>query len=579
MKKGIFLLHILLSFFIYGSDSMSPIEISYFKKYNTKLSYLQQSNSEIKDSIRTRVLAEEKLRLIKSSNDISELADAYYELALLSKRKEAILYADSIIALSQDTEDFNYPAKAYLLKARLYGSQSKYQQSMDELIKANRYANLYKNVDQQYEIKYSIAVLQGSLGNHKEALSLLESVTEYYNEKNENNKEQYQRFYIKSLFALGDSYNSNTDYDNAYLTNKKAIILSLKTKDSVLYPYLLLNSGITHFHKKEYNFSIDSILKLKNIITEQRRNKSNWVVSDLILGKNYFEQGNIELALKYFNIVDSTAFTKNSFEPSILSMYEMLIKHYKDQQAIEKQLFYINKLLIVDSILDKDFKYLYEQIDKKYYTPNLIQEKQVIIDSLKKDKKNTIFIVAVLAILSILLILFLFKNIQKKKTYYRRFTELLEKTKDRKTPVEVSVTEKTTPALTKQLSDRDDIGISQIIINDILKNLRIFEENKGFTASNITVSILAKQFKTNSKYLSKVINIYKEKSFSNYINDLRIDYIVEKLKTDTVFRRYTIKAIAMEVGFNTSEAFSKSFFKSTGIYPSFFLKQLEKVTK
>ena len=58
---------------------------------------------------------------------------------------------------------------------------------------------------------------------------------------------------------------------------------------------------------------------------------------------------------------------------------------------------------------------------------------------------------------------------------------------------------------------------------------------------------------------------------------MRIDFVIEKLKTDEVFRRYTIKAIAMEVGFNTAEAFSKSFFKSTGIYPSFFLKELEKV--
>ena len=40
---------------------------------------------------------------------------------------------------------------------------------------------------------------------------------------------------------------------------------------------------------------------------------------------------------------------------------------------------------------------------------------------------------------------------------------------------------------------------------------------------------------------------------------------------------YIIKAIAKEIGFNTSEAFSKSFYKNTGIYPSFFLKELDKV--
>jgi len=39
---------------------------------------------------------------------------------------------------------------------------------------------------------------------------------------------------------------------------------------------------------------------------------------------------------------------------------------------------------------------------------------------------------------------------------------------------------------------------------------------------------------------------------------------------------YTIKALASESGFNTTEAFSKSFYKKTGIYPSYFIKELKK---
>ena len=38
-------------------------------------------------------------------------------------------------------------------------------------------------------------------------------------------------------------------------------------------------------------------------------------------------------------------------------------------------------------------------------------------------------------------------------------------------------------------------------------------------------------------------------------------------------------AIAQEVGFNNSESFSKAFYKKTGIYPSYFIKQLEKENK
>ncbi|WP_394750389.1 helix-turn-helix domain-containing protein [Spongiimicrobium salis] len=578
MKKSIFLFQLFWFFFLHGRNStcIAKLDSSVQDIPGNYIPYAQQDNLRINDSIRSRVLAEEKLRIAKISERTDEIYDAYYELATLVQEKDAIRYADSIIALTRNTENFNYPARAYLFKAKLYGARGRYQLSMDELVKANRYANLNKNIDQQYETKYYIAVLQGNLGNHQEALNLLQSITTYYKEKNANNTLDYQEFYIKSLFALGNSYNYNEDYDRASLTNKKAIALSLKTKDSVLYPHILLNSGTTHFLKKEYRSSIDSLLKLKDIILKQGFDTSRWIITDLTLGKNYFEQGQIEDALRYFEVVDSTAFANKFFEPTMQSMYETMIGYYKEKEDVENQLFYIDRLLALDSILDEDFKYLYEQIDKKYYTPNLILEKQAVIDSLEKEKRSTAVIVIVLAVLSGLLLLFLFQNVRKKRIYKQRFTELLEKTnKARKTKQED--TGKSTSMVNRQMENQGGIGISKIIINDILKNLRLFEENQSFIASNITVSILAKEFKTNSKYLSKVINIYKEKSFSNYINDLRIDFVIEKLKTDEVFRRYTIKAIAMEVGFNTAEAFSKSFFKSTGIYPSFFLKELEKV--
>ncbi|WP_416370339.1 helix-turn-helix domain-containing protein [Tenacibaculum ovolyticum] len=81
---------------------------------------------------------------------------------------------------------------------------------------------------------------------------------------------------------------------------------------------------------------------------------------------------------------------------------------------------------------------------------------------------------------------------------------------------------------------------------------------------------------TNTNYLSKVINQHKNTTFSNYINRLRIDYIVEKLKTDSLLRKYTIKTIANEAGFKNTESFSKAFYKFTEIKPSYFIKELEK---
>ncbi|WP_103069237.1 helix-turn-helix domain-containing protein [Aquimarina sediminis] len=118
--------------------------------------------------------------------------------------------------------------------------------------------------------------------------------------------------------------------------------------------------------------------------------------------------------------------------------------------------------------------------------------------------------------------------------------------------------------------------INQKTLSNLLKRLQQFEEKKEYLKPNLNTKDLAKSFGSNSSYLSKAVNTYKEKSFSNYINDLRIDYVIDKLRKDAIFRKYKIKAIAQEVGFNNSEAFSKAFYKKAGIYPSSFIKQLEK---
>lgn len=81
---------------------------------------------------------------------------------------------------------------------------------------------------------------------------------------------------------------------------------------------------------------------------------------------------------------------------------------------------------------------------------------------------------------------------------------------------------------------------------------------------------------TNPKYLSQVINFYEQKSFSTYIRDLRIQYAVKELKANPILRKYSIQSIAEELGFNSPQSFSKAFYKKTGIYPSYFIRELEK---
>ncbi len=107
----------------------------------------------------------------------------------------------------------------------------------------------------------------------------------------------------------------------------------------------------------------------------------------------------------------------------------------------------------------------------------------------------------------------------------------------------------------------------------ILNGLKTFEEKRLFLHQNVTLGKVAKQLKTNTSYLSKVINSYKGKNFKTYLNELRIHYAVEELKYNKELQKYTIDGIAKDMGFNNAESFAIAFRKVTGLYPSFFIKK------
>lgn len=121
------------------------------------------------------------------------------------------------------------------------------------------------------------------------------------------------------------------------------------------------------------------------------------------------------------------------------------------------------------------------------------------------------------------------------------------------------------------------IEISQEIVVSILHKLKKFEDNEEYLKNKITVTALAKKFNTNTKYLSKTVNAYKKKNFTDYINELRVNYVLKRLNSDKQFRNYTLKAMANEVGFNTTDAFTHAFFKKESIKPSEYIKKLRKV--
>ncbi|WP_306026681.1 MULTISPECIES: AraC family transcriptional regulator [unclassified Allomuricauda] len=115
-------------------------------------------------------------------------------------------------------------------------------------------------------------------------------------------------------------------------------------------------------------------------------------------------------------------------------------------------------------------------------------------------------------------------------------------------------------------------------IKRIIKRLHKLEEKEYYLRIDCTAINLAKKLKTNTTYLSKIINVHYQKNFTTYINDLRIDYVLERLQNDSQLRKYSIQGIANEIGFKSKESFNAAFKKRTGVLPSALIKELKKTT-
>lgn len=108
----------------------------------------------------------------------------------------------------------------------------------------------------------------------------------------------------------------------------------------------------------------------------------------------------------------------------------------------------------------------------------------------------------------------------------------------------------------------------------ILEDLLRLEMEEFYLRKDISLAILAALLQTNTKYLSFIINTHKGKDFNNYVNELRVQYVVNKCRTDTAYLAYKIAYIADEAGFSSHSKFTAVFKKIKGVSPSSFIADI-----
>ncbi|MGL2965863.1 helix-turn-helix domain-containing protein [Flavobacterium sp. XGLA_31] len=496
--------------------------------------------------------AETLIQEAKAAKDYRKMANTYKALLYRADKSKCFRYADSMLTCAEKTKDPATIGAAYLTKGTLYYNRKDNKKALDNFILADRYIAATGDTYLKYKTKYTIAQIKNYLGFYDEAIALFRECAGYFEEEND-------LAYLTALHSLGLCYNKIGQYDKCSYYNALGIQKGMEFKNREMEPYFRHSEGINRFFRKKYALAIRELSAVLPLI-RQKKDFANETVALFYLGKSHAALGQKPEAVAYFIKVDKAFTTHQYIRPDVRENYELLINYYKKQNNPQQQLYYINRLLKVDSLLNQNYRYLSQRMYKEYDTKKLIAAKNDIEQAMTAG--NRLHYTIILSLLGAVTTLG-FRHVRNKKRYKQKFDSLMERSQN-STKVE--------PANHKVTH----IEINPNLEAAILQNLIKFEKNKKYLEKDMTLSRLAAHLKTNSKYASKIVLKHRGKKSIEYISDLKIAHIVELLKTENKYRNYTYKALAEEVGFGSTQNFTRVFKAQTGISPSYFIQQINK---
>lgn len=557
-----------------------------------------------KDSVTYHNWLTAYIKKAKATQSTDDLFNGYKHAVFTTDDPKVMhLFTDSLTQQALKTNKTLNLIDTYEIRSTIFYIEKNYQQSLAYELKALQLIDQKKHAYEYHRSLYAIGQTYFYLQQYEEALTYFKKARIFFESENDY---RYIQGFMNSIRyeALTNTYLKNYSYSNELVIKGFSKLSKIKPDEqSFEKAYINYVYALNLHFLKNYPKSIDLF---KDALPEIVNNDdyANESIAYYYIGLNYWNLDKKEEAVAYFNKIDTVFIEKNYANLETKDAYSYLIAYHKQQNDEEKQLYYTNKLLKVTMFLQNEYRYLSTTLHKQLDIKHLEREKARLEYSLQT--KNKWFSAAVVGG-SLILIGFavaLVMNYRKKKEYSKKYNELIALRKNAKTDekalkTEIPETENTAlsePLLTEQpitkpletdkaeaademVSEKRErsviAGASDKIWIEIMHHLELFEKNKDFLNPEVNLNQLAISCKTNRSYLSNFINQNKGKTFTDYVNQLRIDYFMTQLETDPQWINYKINHISKLLGFPSNRSFSNAFLKNTGMSPSFYITQVK----
>lgn len=562
MKNTFILFFLLTTHFVFSKTAIVNDTLAKLSFEDLRLRLVEN----IEDEKFFKIYVNYYIKKAKKEDNVEALIKGYGFKVENYPFKEALKYADSMSHLVKNKSPKQLFLYYYKL-GNLYSGNRKNKKALDYYLIA--YNNCDKNDEDYYNaIKMQIGVMRSTLGQYQEAITILKETENYFKEKS-------PAHYLFQQYIMAEAYNSMLELETAKTIIDRGLALAKKEKSELMIDRFLTTKGVNLYGRKEYQNAINLLIPILKNASFVKEDFSDYAFVSYYIGKSYDGLKNKDLTLKYFKKVDSVFVKYNDIYDWNIDSYKFLIDFYKEKKDLKNQLVYTERLIKADSLLMASNEYGLKSFNKGYDIPNLISEKQELITNLKKKESFSYSIIALLFLVIIRLAYYYYENKKRAKQKIELLRQNLENY--------LNEQQKTFEDKNKHLTLEESTVIESSEIqrkmsgeakNGILNNLDLFEKKRDFLKNTCSLDNLAKEFNTNKTYLSKIINEDKGYSFSAYVSNLRIEYLVEQLKQDKRIRKYSIDSIAEEIGYNNAKAFSRAFYDRIGMNPSVFIKNM-----
>lgn len=594
-------LYCLLLLFSINLFSQNKIEV-----YKDSVKSLLYTNP-----VKAKYYCHKILKYAKSNNLLEEEAKSSCVLADLSgalmQKDSAYYYFDKAIQKTIQIGNQKLEMVFKINKANFLFNEFDFEEALtlyeecSELSKKLKDENAYDYISiKKGSIAYELERYQDALNIYKENL---------------NKKGSSPVGQLNLKLGLVKTYINLNKPDSAYIFIKSGLKESQESRFREHEVHFLIQLGLIYIDKKKYSEAKSTFDKAL-LIAQNIQSKNLIIDTNIKISRLYSIQKEYDKAILILDSLIKKEAASNIPVETLSEIYYLLAENYKSIKKFSESNYYYSQFIEKSKKIGEK---RIEAIDHLHKIDiNEIKERE------NEQKKQNWILLGLILFLILVFVRFLLKRRKDSIQNQIKFEELMFKIKkfEHQAHIKVDEQEQSTDFLSEELEDHmvedkfeleqvqnpimpiitdldDEIFIeknnleenntesgedanAQFVIKDttrieILEKLIKLEEKKLFLKQDFTLHNVAKRLKTNTAYLSKIVNNELGKNFSTYVTELRINYIILELKNNAKLRSYSINAIAEEIGYKSPESFTKYFKIATGISPSVYIKKINQM--